>query len=98
VREGLAAFGEIGLTGRLRPAAQSDRRLDECRKLGIVVVAAPEGTDGRVKEPRVLGSETLRAALGMALERAPRPQTEPGSGEPHVPVEAAVGVTVDVAA
>ena len=31
VREGIAAFGEIGLTGRLRPAAQAERRLEECR-------------------------------------------------------------------
>ena len=30
VREGLAAFGEIGLTGRLRQAAQAERRLEEC--------------------------------------------------------------------
>src|SRR6188472_4194464 len=30
--EGLAAFGEVGLTGRLRSAAQSERRLDECAK------------------------------------------------------------------
>ena len=27
---GMAAFGEIGLTGRLRPAAQAERRLEEC--------------------------------------------------------------------
>jgi DNA repair protein RadA/Sms len=35
VREGLAAFGEVGLTGRLRPATQVQRRIDECRKLGL---------------------------------------------------------------
>src|SRR5207247_8240474 len=35
VRAGLAAFGEIGLTGRLRPATQSERRLQECAKLGL---------------------------------------------------------------
>src|SRR5881275_3138047 len=35
VKEGQAAFGEIGLTGRLRAAAQAERRLDECRKLGL---------------------------------------------------------------
>src|SRR5881398_4175480 len=51
VREGLAAFGEIGLTGRLRPAAQGDRRVDECHKLGL--------------EP--FEAETLRAALAGAL-------------------------------
>src|SRR6185437_6959040 len=35
VVEGGAFFGEIGLTGRLRNAAQAERRLEECRKLGI---------------------------------------------------------------
>ena len=39
VREGAAAFGEIGLTGRLRQAAQAERRLEECGKLGIAAVA-----------------------------------------------------------
>jgi DNA repair protein RadA/Sms len=29
VVDGIAAFGEIGLTGRLRPAAQAERRLEE---------------------------------------------------------------------
>jgi invasion protein IalB len=38
VRECAAAFGEIGLTGRLRQAAQAERRLEECGKLGIALV------------------------------------------------------------
>src|SRR4051794_9109520 len=54
-QEGLAAFGEIGLTGRLRQAAQSDRRLEECRKLGIKTVITPEKT------------ETLAKAVSAAL-------------------------------
>jgi DNA repair protein RadA/Sms len=54
VREGLAAFGEIGLTGRLRPAAQADRRVEECRKFGCETVLGP-------------ASETLRTALAAAL-------------------------------
>src|SRR5579871_6072907 len=59
VREGLAAFGEIGLTGRLRPATQADRRLDECRKFGCEVVLGPE-------------ADTLRRALASALEESPK--------------------------
>jgi DNA repair protein RadA/Sms len=55
VREGLAAFGEIGLTGRLRPATQADRRLEECLKFGCETVLGP-------------GSETLRTALVAALD------------------------------
>src|SRR5207237_2036007 len=33
VKPGLAAFGEVGLTGKLRPATQAERRLEECSKL-----------------------------------------------------------------
>ena len=54
VREGLAAFGEIGLTGRLRQATQADRRVEECRKFGVLAVIGPE-------------AETLRQALASAL-------------------------------
>jgi DNA repair protein RadA/Sms len=54
-KEGLAAFGEIGLTGRLRPAAQTERRLEECKKLGIKVVISPAQT------------ETLTKAVAAAL-------------------------------
>src|SRR4029079_3650568 len=32
VRPRMAAFGEIGLTGRLREVTQADRRLEECAK------------------------------------------------------------------
>src|ERR687886_184069 len=34
VQEGLVAFGEIGLTGRLRPAAQAERRAGEGGEVG----------------------------------------------------------------
>ena len=51
VRPGLGAYGEIGLTGRLRPATQGPRRADECRKLGL--------------EPFEAG--TLRHALALGL-------------------------------
>ena len=77
VREGYAAFGEIGLTGRLRSASQAERRLTECRKLGIAAVVAPEGTPGDgangASRPRVLGAETLRAAIRHGL--VPRSDT-----------------------
>ena len=94
VREGYAAFGEIGLTGRLRPASQAERRLTECRKLGIAAVVAPEGTPGDgangASRPRVLGADTLRAAIRHGL--VPRSDTvvadESSEAEP-VPLTAA---------
>jgi DNA repair protein RadA/Sms len=59
VREGLTAFGEIGLTGRLRPATQGDRRSEECRRFGATAILGPE-------------TETLRRALALALEESPK--------------------------
>ncbi len=64
--ESSAAFGEIGLTGRLRPAAQAERRIDECAKLGLTTVIAPAGTPPRDR-PRVASAETLRDALDAGL-------------------------------
>jgi DNA repair protein RadA/Sms len=74
VKPGLAAFGEVGLTGRLRPATQSERRLEECAKFGVAAAVAPAGTPARGKL-RVLEAETLSQAAkaGIDAERA-----EPG--------------------
>jgi DNA repair protein RadA/Sms len=86
VREGLAAFGEIGLTGRLRPASQAERRLEECRKLGIATVVAPQGT-ARRDRPATKPAETLRSAIRLALLR-----------EASAPVEAAPALVPDAPA
>jgi DNA repair protein RadA/Sms len=67
VCEGYAAFGEIGLTGRLRPATQAERRLEECAKLGLGAVVAPSGTPTRGKL-RVVQVDTLRRALTVGLD------------------------------
>ena len=72
-REGLAVFGEIGLTGRLRQASQVDRRLEECAKLGIATVVAPPGGTSR-PTPRIASVETLKDALRAGLEPKPRAQ------------------------
>src|SRR6476469_9384979 len=71
VKPQLAAFGEVGLTGRLRPATQAERRLEECAKLGLVAAVAPAGTPARGKL-RVLEAETLSQAAkaGIDAERA----------------------------
>jgi DNA repair protein RadA/Sms len=71
VQPATAAFGELGLTGRLRPAAQARRRLEECAKLGIRTVLAPTGSP-KSKGVRVVEADTLRRALGSALADAAR--------------------------
>src|SRR5438270_3998696 len=66
VKEGTAAFGEIGLTGRLRAATQADRRLEECAKFGLTQVVAPAGTpSGKL---RMLEAETLGRAIRAGLD------------------------------
>ena len=67
VQEGTAAFGEIGLTGRLRVATQAERRLEECAKFGISAVLVPAGTRAKAKLAR-REAETLRAAVSAGLD------------------------------
>src|SRR6266542_263875 len=69
VKDGLAAFGELGLTGRLRAATQAERRLEECAKLGFTAVLAPEGTPSR-PNLALAEAETVREAVRAGLERA----------------------------
>jgi DNA repair protein RadA/Sms len=67
VRPRSAAFAEIGLTGRLRPATQAERRLEECRKLGLETVLVASGANAKGKL-RPLEVETLRHAVTAGLE------------------------------
>ena len=83
VREGLAAFGEIGLTGRLRQASQAERRLEECAKLGIATGRRSGGHRGpRSGSRRVCGvparghhggARRLRRQRGGRLSRVLNP-------------------------
>jgi DNA repair protein RadA/Sms len=66
VKEATAAFGEIGLTGRLRAATQAERRLEECAKFGLRQVVAPAGTpNGKLS---LLEAETLGRAIRAGLD------------------------------
>jgi DNA repair protein RadA/Sms len=66
LRPGTASFGEIGLTGRLRPAAQAERRAQECAKLGLSSVLVPAGTEARAKI-ELVQADTLLQAVSAAL-------------------------------
>jgi DNA repair protein RadA/Sms len=67
VRAGVACFGEVGLTGRLRPVSPAARRLAECAKLGFAEALVPDGTEphGRIAQD---AASTLRQAIGSGLD------------------------------
>jgi DNA repair protein RadA/Sms len=76
VHDGLAAFGEIGLTGRLRAATQAERRLEECAKLGLTTVLAPPGTPA-AGNLRVIEADTIgRAIAGGLARKAEQPRSD----------------------
>jgi DNA repair protein RadA/Sms len=67
VRAGVGCFGEVGLTGALRPAAQAERRLAECAKLGLGEAVVPEGTPAH-GNIRVTRATTVRRAISVGLD------------------------------
>jgi DNA repair protein RadA/Sms len=62
----LAGFGELGLTGRLRPVSHTGPRLAEAAKLGVKEVIAPPGT-GTAAGVHVRAADTLTAAIAASL-------------------------------
>ena len=67
VRRGVACLGEVGLTGRLRPVGQMERRLAECAKLGVVEAIVPDDalTAGTIT---LTAAATLRRAIAVGLD------------------------------
>ena len=67
--EGMAAFGELGLTGEVRPVAGGEERLRELRKQGYTTVILPRQNapktppEGLVLRPVTQIAEAVRLAL-----------------------------------
>jgi DNA repair protein RadA/Sms len=62
----LACFGEVGLTGELRPVGHADRRVGEAVKFGLGPVLAPPAGER-------LDGMRAAATLAEALRAARRP-------------------------
>jgi DNA repair protein RadA/Sms len=69
IAQSLVAFGEIGLTGELRPVAYGEERLREAAKQGFVVALVPKDNAPRVpiEGLRVQAVSRLDEALALAL-------------------------------
>jgi DNA repair protein RadA/Sms len=67
VKRGVACFGEVGLTGRLRPVSQAERRLLECAKLGFSEALVADGIESHGRM-RLTAAGTLRTAITAGLD------------------------------
>ena len=76
VKPGLVAVGEVGLSGELRSAPQTDRRLAEAARLGFTTGLVPASVEGKL--PSIPGlkcvyAPTVGQALRLALDRSTDP-------------------------
>jgi len=69
IAQGLVAFGELGLTGELRPVAYGEERLREAAKQGFTTALVPKDNAPRspIEGLRVRAIERLDDALRAAL-------------------------------
>ena len=70
------AVGEVGLSGELRSAPQTDRRLAEAARLGFTTGLVPASVEGKL--PSIPGlkcvyAPTVGQALRLALDRSADP-------------------------
>ena len=66
VNPGLAAAGEIGLSGELRPVPQADRRRSEAERLGFHGCLLPLLSEGHSKSISGNGASGTEARIGLA--------------------------------
>lgn len=70
VPDDLAAFGEVGLTGELRAAANTEQRLSEISRHGFKKVIIPKLTRGKITAPdglKVFEVRSIREAMSLIL-------------------------------
>ncbi len=83
---GVAAVGEVGLGGEVRPVSQMGRRLQEAARLGLKRVVAPESSE--VDSAETNGLEVVRVSTVSQAIRALFPRrTGPGVMEADRPSE-----------
>ena len=68
--EKMAAMGEIGLTGELRPISRADIRINECVRLGYTNIILPTSYFGLTNMPRDIKpifASTVKQAIDLVM-------------------------------
>jgi DNA repair protein RadA/Sms len=83
----LVSFGEIGLTGEVRPVAYGEERLREAQKQGFRVAVVPRENAPRkpLEGMEVIAVARVSEALEAALSRAREPMPAPLPGRVRAP-------------
>ncbi|HEV8678769.1 MAG TPA: DNA repair protein RadA [Stellaceae bacterium] len=80
-------FGEIGLSGRVRPVAHADARLKEAAKLGFAEAWVPLRPAGRSARAGKSGEGLATVAIGhlseLVARLAPAPRRQPHAANPR---------------
>lgn len=63
----LAAFGEVGLTGQVRPVAHASARLKEAERFGLGRVAATVSSTAKVTSESLIRVVTISEAIDLVL-------------------------------
>ncbi len=64
---GTVLFGELGLSGELRPVPFSDNRINEALRLGLakIVIPARSARQGKVKDEKIIPCQYLQQVMEM---------------------------------
>ncbi|MZR30973.1 DNA repair protein RadA [Sneathiella litorea] len=71
VPPGSLFFGEIGLSGEIRPVGQTDARLKEAAKLGFTTAIIPAGSKVKAGTMKIIEIEHLREIVSLFSETKP---------------------------
>ena len=79
VNPGTAVFGELGLSGEVRPVSQPDRRVQEVGRLGLTTCVVPGGSalESPARSLEMVSASTLRQAISGSMSRS-RPRSHAG--------------------
>ncbi len=67
IKNNVAFFGEIGLTGEIRSVSFSEKRINEALKLGFDEVIVPYSAANGIKNIKVTGVKDVKMALSAAF-------------------------------
>jgi len=78
-------FGEISLTGAVRPVGQAGPRLKEASKLGFSRAVLPQGSAKEASKDSPLSLDTIEGLTSLVAQiaaSAPKKRASPGQDHP----------------